>query len=84
MQETLGRDILTCPEKADLPWTEELEAEKCDSSDPEISWIDATLGPNPNCNLFGGPLRQRVYCPRHDQDQDKDRRDLAEGSAPHC
>ncbi len=75
MQETLGRDILTCPEKW-VALTKELEAE-VRLLDPEISWIDATLD-RIRIATYSAVLCINESAVRDMINQHKDRRDLAE------
>ena len=75
MQETLGRDILTCPEKW-IALTKELEAE-VRLLDPEISWIDATLD-RIRIATYSAVLCINESAVRDMINQHKDRRDLAE------
>lgn len=75
MQETLGRDILTCPEKW-IALTKELEAE-VRLLDPEISWVDAALD-RIRIALYSAILCINEAAIRDTVNQYKHRQDLAD------
>jgi hypothetical protein len=75
MQEALGRDILTCPEKW-IALTKELEAE-VRLLDSEISWVDAALD-RIRIATYSAILCINETAVRDMINQYKDRRDLAE------